>query len=61
MKLPTSPKDEAAIIGCCLLGGVDTAIEAVESISVEAFSDPDVRELFGIIESLATQNQPINE
>ena len=57
---PTSERDELAIIGCCLSGGLETSIEAVESVNVESFSRPDVRDAFGVIEALATEGKEVN-
>ncbi len=53
--------DEMGVIGCCLKGGLDTAIEAVELVPIEAFSVHEHREVFGIIERLATNGDHINE
>jgi Replicative DNA helicase len=53
--------DEMCVIGCCMLGGLDTAIEAIESVPADAFSQMNIREIFGIIERLATSGEPITE
>lgn len=60
MILPSAPKDELAIIGCCLLGGLDTAIDAVEAVNCGSFMREDLRSAFSVIESLATQGQEVN-
>lgn len=48
-------QDELGILGCCLIGGIDTAIDAVATVPVDAIFSDDVRESYSIIEQLATQ------
>lgn len=57
---PTSHEDELAIIGCCLYGGLETSIEAIEAVKVDAFSRLDIRDIFSVIEILATEGKEIN-
>ncbi len=54
-------EDEMGVIGCCILGGLETSIEAVETVPVDAFSQMPVREIFGIIERLTTEGESITE
>lgn len=61
MNLPTRHDSEIATIGCCILGGLDTCIEAVETIPIDALTLPHVRDVYKIIEHLSTIGQPINE
>lgn len=59
MKVPNSDTDEQAIIGCCLLGGIDYALEAVEKCPASAFFNDACRSLFGMIETMATNSDKI--
>lgn len=58
--LPSNSEDELGIIGCCLAGGLDTAIEAVQSVPSGAFFREDCREAFKIIEVMATNAASID-
>lgn len=60
MILPVSHKDEFAVIGCCLAGGLDTATEAVESLPIESLTHSAVQRSFLVIEDLATAGKEIN-
>lgn len=57
---PTALEDELAIIGCCLYGGLESAIDASERVIPEAFSRPEVRDVFAAILTLAAENREIN-
>lgn len=59
-ELPSAEKEELAVIGCCLSGGLETSIEASESLTVEAFADPRLRDVFGIISRLAINGDQVN-
>ncbi len=54
-------EDEMGVIGCCLIGGLETCIEVVETVPVDAFSQMQIRDVFGIIERLSTNGEPITE
>lgn len=58
--LPTNPDAEYGVIGCCLLGGIDTAIEAVEKLPNGVFFNDDCKAAFAIIEWMATQGRSID-
>lgn len=60
MKIPSNPEAEIAVIGCCLAGGLDASIEAVEAIPPAAFMREDCKMAFQVIESLATQGSDVN-
>lgn len=53
--------DEIGIIGCCLLGGTNTCIQAVEMVPREAFSQLALRDVFALIEGLTAEDKPISE
>ena len=53
--------DEIGVIGCCLLGGINTCIEAVEMVPREAFSQLSLRDVFVLIASLTAEDKPITE
>jgi len=57
---PHSTKEELSLIGCCLFGGLNAALEVVESVPIDAITTPSVRDVFRIIESMATKGQDIN-
>jgi replicative DNA helicase len=58
--LPTEEDAELKIIGCCVSGGLDVAIEAVERIPSQAFTRNDCQEWFTIIEAIATQGKQLS-
>jgi replicative DNA helicase len=60
MKLPCDPESEIGIIGCCVMGGLETSIEAVETVSANAFMREDCKQAFEIIERLATDGAKID-
>lgn len=60
MNLPSNPEYEAAIIACCLLGGLDATSVAVESVPPESFMRDDARAAFRILEGMVTTGSDIN-
>lgn len=53
MTLPSNIIAERSIVACCLLGGLETAFEAVEAVPDTAFFDDEAGLLFGIVKGLA--------
>ena len=45
--------DEKGIIACCLLGGIDLAIELVESVPASAFTTKSTSQAFAVLEEMA--------
>lgn len=61
MRLPPHNSEaELAVIGCCLDGGLEITLQAVESIQPGAFYDLDNRKAFSVLEAMATANTPID-
>lgn len=52
MNLPFDERSELGVIGCCLLGGSDTANEAIELVTSSVFSRPDCLEAWQVIAGL---------
>ncbi len=61
MKVPSDPESELGIIGCILVGGLTTAIEAVERIPSDAFFRDDCGKAFAVIETMANASEEIDE
>jgi len=57
---PTADREEVELIGMCLECGLETAIEAIESIPSDAFDVDDARDVFQVIERLATQGKEVS-
>lgn len=60
MNLPTNREAELCVLGCCLDGGIDYALQAVEALPGEAFFHDDTRVAFGILEGMATAGKEIS-
>lgn len=58
--VPTNLIAEAGIIGCCLLGGLATACEAVESVPSGVFFNQDCAEAFDVIRGMVANGSEIN-
>lgn len=61
MSASNGESDQQGIIGCCLLGGENTAMQAVELVPLDAFNRIDYREAFRLIDWLLSKNQPVTE
>jgi replicative DNA helicase len=60
MNLPSSPESELGIIGCILTGGIDSAIEAMDSINSEMFLDTDCQTAFNVASGMASRGERID-
>lgn len=60
MKLPSDIKAERGIIGCVLLGGLETAYAATEQLAEEVFFDDAARDLFRLIKRMAGEAAEID-
>lgn len=60
MNLPTDIEAEQAVIGACLLGGLDASQEAVERIHAGIFFDPELAGAFVIIKAMVEENREID-
>lgn len=58
---PMSPEDERCVVACCMEGGLDTSVEAVEMVPLDAFIQPKLREAFHVIGILAAAGEEINQ
>jgi len=58
--LPDTTPDEIGIIGCCLLGGLDTAAQAIDRVSSPMFFDMDCQRAFQVLESMAQSGSRID-
>lgn len=59
MSDPMFPReDEIGLLGACLLGGIDTAVDVVGMVPVNAVFADDVRDSFALVERLATEGRP---
>lgn len=57
---PVAMADETAIILTCLEYGIEPSIEAIEALNIEALTNHRLRDLFRIIEELATTGKEVN-
>jgi len=60
MKLPADTKAELAVIGCCLLGGLDTAIDASDRITESSFFNEDCQKAWTVIDKMVAENKAID-
>jgi replicative DNA helicase len=58
--LPIDEKSELAVIACCVTGGIDTAIEAIERVPSQCFTRDDCRKWFSMIEEFTTQGRHLS-
>ena len=54
-------QDELGLLGACLLGGVDTAIDVVASVPNDAIFSDDIRATYSLIERLATDGSACDQ
>lgn len=52
---------ELGLIGCCIRGGLDTAMDLVSNVKSEVFAREDCRHAFAVIESMTVAGQELNE
>jgi replicative DNA helicase len=60
LQLPTKPAEEVAIIACCLVGGIETSLTAIETVNPDSFFNRLMREAFALIEEIATAGKEVN-
>lgn len=60
MNLPSNPESELALIGCCLIGGLDTCIEVVEKVPSKAFMRDDCRLTLDLISGMVGEGQSVS-
>lgn len=61
MSASNGESDQQGIIGCCLRGGENTSMHAIELVPIDAFSRFDYREAFRLIDWLLSKDQPVTE
>ena len=54
-------QDELGLLGACLLGGVDTAVDVIASVPADAIFADDIRGTYAIIERLATHGSACDQ
>lgn len=54
-------QDELGLLGACLLGGIDTAIDVIAGVPVNAIFSDDIRGTFALIERLATDGSACDQ
>lgn len=56
----TNRSAELGVIGCCLLGGLHTTLEAIQDLPPGAFTQSDCSEAWLVLEAMANQGKPID-
>lgn len=60
MHLPADTKAELAVIGCCLLGGLETAIDASDRVNEASFFNEDCQKAWTVIDKMVTEGKEID-
>jgi replicative DNA helicase len=59
VKATENPEAELGIIGCCLIGGLNTALAAIEALPGNAFTRQDCEDAFMVIQALAARGDQV--
>lgn len=51
-------QDELGAFGACLIGGIDTAVEVIGTVPINAIFFDDIRDSMALIERMATEGRP---